>query len=62
MGVDTSDSRFYLDIIAQRVATKQNGCQWQQAYIKKHGYNFQTMLAQYLEYQQQELPIAEWRI
>lgn len=62
LGINQQDKFFYLDIIRKRLANKQNGSNWQQAYIQKNGKNFPGMLAEYLKNQYQELPISDWNL
>jgi gamma-glutamylcysteine synthetase len=62
LGVDESDSRNYLDIIARRVATGMNGSQWQREYVKKHGHDMHALTEAYLERQEQGEPVHEWTI
>lgn len=62
LGVNHGDINFYLELIKKRVANKQNGSLWQQAYIHKYGKNFPNMLEHYLKNQYSELPVSDWRL
>ncbi|MGD8711623.1 MAG: glutamate-cysteine ligase family protein [Thiohalophilus sp.] len=62
LGVDDSDSRAYLSIIEQRVASGINGSQWQRQYVNKHGRDMSALTAAYLERQQQGDPVHEWSV
>ena len=50
----------YLDIIRQRIATKQNGCQWQRHYISQHNHDFAEMTRTYLKNQNSGNPDSDW--
>ena len=62
LDINQGDRNFYLEIIKKRVANKQNGSSWQQAYIQKYGKNFQKLLEDYLKNQYQELPVSDWTL
>ncbi|MFO8023774.1 glutamate-cysteine ligase family protein [Thiohalophilus sp.] len=62
LGVSESDSRRYLDVIAQRVASGKNGARWQRDYVKQHGKDMRALTAAYLERQQQGEPVHEWSL
>jgi len=63
LGIKKKDAIFYIDeIIKPRVQQQQTGSQWQQKYIAKHGPNFHEMLHRYMENQEKDLPVHEWRI
>lgn len=62
LGINQVDRISYLDIISKRLANKQNGSNWQQAYIQKYGKNFSNMLADYLKNQYKELPVSDWNL
>ena len=61
--IKQTDIDYYLnDVILNRVKTKQNGANWQKAYINKNGYNFEGMLEQYMKYQLENLPVYQWKV
>lgn len=62
LGVAESDSRHYLAIIEQRVASGRNGARWQRDYVKQHGKDMRALTAAYLERQQQGDPVHEWSL
>lgn len=62
LSIDYHDINFYLDIIRQRNACKQNGSQWQRDYIKRHSNNFRAMTRQYLAHQKTGKPVAQWSL
>lgn len=60
LGIAEDDSHTYLDIIASRLQTGQNGAQWQRAYIEKHGSDMSALTAAYIEQQEKGNPVHEW--
>jgi hypothetical protein len=60
--IDDFDAATYLDIIRQRNATGQTGCQWQRNYIEQTGNNFNAMTTAYYQHQQTGLPVHTWEI
>lgn len=60
--VDRDDIHRYLDLIAARVRSGQNGAAWQRANVQKHGRDFFRLTADYLEHQRKALPVHEWGI
>jgi hypothetical protein len=51
----------YLDVIASRNASGQNGAAWQLAHFDRHGDLFR-LTADYLECQRSGMPVHEWPI
>jgi len=62
LGIDQADAGRYLDVIAGRVRTGQNGAAWQRAHLDAHGRDFMTLVANYLEHQRSGVPVHEWTI
>lgn len=62
LGTDEDDIDRYLDTIAARVRTGQTGAAWQRAHVERHGRDFMTLVADYLEHQRSEMPVHEWTI
>ncbi|HWS76338.1 MAG TPA: hypothetical protein VN324_14460 [Quisquiliibacterium sp.] len=62
LGIDEADADRYLDVIAARVRTGQNGAAWQRAHLEAHGRDFMTLVANYLEHQRSAMPVHEWTI
>ncbi|KTC85974.1 MULTISPECIES: hypothetical protein [Legionella] len=62
LGVSLIDSKFYLEIIEQRVKAKTNGSEWQISFIEKYGKDFHNMMGCYLDNQYEDRPISEWKL
>ncbi len=62
LGIDEDDIDRYLDVIAARVRTGQNGAAWQRAHVDAHGREFLTLVADYLEHQRSGMPVHEWPV
>lgn len=63
MGILKEDIKKYFDdVIPGRVTKKQNGAQWQRAFIQKYGPDFQTMTQKYLEHQNSGIPVHSWSL
>ncbi|PKM13568.1 MAG: glutamate--cysteine ligase [Gammaproteobacteria bacterium HGW-Gammaproteobacteria-3] len=62
LGVATSDSEDYLDIIRQRLATQRNGSLWQREFMATHPGDFTLMTRHYLKNQNSGKPVSEWTI
>lgn len=62
LGVDKAEIDFWLNIIRQRVETKQNGAMWQRAWVAQHGRDMQALAQAYLKEQNSDKPIHEWSI
>jgi gamma-glutamyl:cysteine ligase YbdK (ATP-grasp superfamily) len=60
LGVDAGDSARYLDVIAARIRSGQNGAAWQRAHAEKHGRDLPRMTADYLERQRSGRPVHQW--
>ena len=60
--IATDDVDYYLNIIDQRVVLRQNGAIWQRAFIGKYGKDFAGMLEAYVQNQNEEIPISNWKI
>jgi len=59
-GVSAGESQRWLEIVEQRVRSGVTGSAWQRAWIRRHGRDFQRMLADYLEHQRSRAPVHEW--
>jgi gamma-glutamyl:cysteine ligase YbdK (ATP-grasp superfamily) len=59
-GIDKNDTVKYLDIIRQRVKTKQTGSRWQTKFIRENCSDFTRLTQQYLENQSCGKPVHEW--
>jgi gamma-glutamyl:cysteine ligase YbdK (ATP-grasp superfamily) len=62
LGVDRDDMHRYLDLVAARVRTGQNGAAWQRAHAQKHGRDLFRLTADYLEHQRSAVPVHEWSL
>ena len=62
LGIDEEDTERYLDIVAARVRTGQNGSAWQRAHLDKHGGDCFRLTADYLEHQRTANPVHEWDV
>ncbi len=62
LGISHQDSVIYLDIIQQRVESRQNGSAWQHQFIHRHNSDFKTMTQQYLNKQQAGEPVGTWSL
>ncbi len=52
----------YLDVVASRVRSGQNGATWQRAFVDRHGRDFFRLTAAYLEHQRSAMPVHEWSV
>jgi hypothetical protein len=62
LGVDAEARDRYLDTVAARVRTGQNGAAWQRAHVGKYGRDFMRLTADYLDRQRSERPVHEWDV
>ncbi|MDX1812974.1 MAG: glutamate--cysteine ligase, partial [Gammaproteobacteria bacterium] len=62
LGIDATDSEYYLSIIEQRARSKQNGAYWQKQFVEKYGFNMHDLCEQYWQNQTSEKPVHEWKV
>ncbi|EIJ43381.1 hypothetical protein BegalDRAFT_2538 [Beggiatoa alba B18LD] len=62
LGIDKSDSEGYLQIIAERVKSCQNGAGWQRAFVTKYGRDMNALTQAYLNQQTTGLAVHQWDI
>ena len=62
LGADREDGERYLDVVATRVRTGQNGAAWQKAHAAAHGRDLFRLTADYLEHQRSAMPVHEWPV
>jgi hypothetical protein len=62
LGVSEDERDRYLDVIAARVRTGQNGAAWQRAHAARHGRDLHRLVAEYLENQRSAAPVHQWPI
>jgi hypothetical protein len=60
--LDVTDSRGYLDVIEQRVRSRQTGAVWQRRALAARGGDVYAMMAAYCEGQRSGAPVHEWDI
>ncbi len=60
-GVDDAELDHVFDgILVPRIESGQTGSQWQRAWYRDHGRNFQALTERYLELQEQGEPVHRW--
>jgi hypothetical protein len=62
LGVGEPERDRYLDVIAARLRTRQNGAAWQRAHAQRHGRDLFRLVAEYLEHQRSGMPVHEWDV
>ncbi len=62
LGIEANSAHFWLDIIRQRVVSKQNGASWQRAWVAKHGHNMEALAVAYIHHQHSGKPVHEWAL
>ncbi len=62
LGVATTESKEYLQIIEQRLEHGINGARWQRAWVEKHGRDMSGLTGAYLQRQESGDPLHEWTI
>ncbi|RUR12370.1 glutamate-cysteine ligase family protein [Legionella sp. km772] len=60
--IDKQEIDYYLSVIKSRITLKQNGATWQRKFVQRYGRDFTNLLAVYMENQDMELPVAQWKI
>lgn len=60
LGLAAGDISAYLDIIEARARTRQNGAQWQRAWVKQHGPDMEALSQAYLLQQWSGRPVHQW--
>ncbi|WP_437206235.1 glutamate--cysteine ligase [Planctomicrobium sp. SH664] len=60
--IDAADRNHYLQIIARRAETGQNGADWQQKFVRRHGRDTSALTRQYLANQKAGAPVHEWTV
>jgi hypothetical protein len=60
LGISHHDSVTYLDIIRQRIESRQTGSAWQRQFIHSQKVDFKQMTQQYLKNQQTGEPVGTW--
>ncbi len=62
LNINQSDIDTNIDIIKQRLSNRQNGANWQRAWINKNGHNMHDLTCAYREQQQNGKPVHEWDV
>lgn len=62
LGISVADSRNYLDVIRQRIASQQTGSQWQRCFIRENPGEFVEMTRVYLQRQRGGDAVAGWEL
>ncbi len=62
MDVDSDDIDHYLGIIQQRVASGQNGADWQRRWVDAHGIDMQQLSCQMMRRQYEGKPVHQWEL
>ncbi len=62
LGLDATGSTDYLDVIAQRLARRQTGADWQRRYLQARPGDFAGLTALSIEYQREDLPVHLWEL
>jgi hypothetical protein len=61
LGIEKSERTLFIDIIRQRLASQQTGCDWQRQMIQQQA-DFSKMTRSYLKHQQSYRPVGEWSL
>lgn len=62
LGCAAADIDDVLDLIGERVRTRQTGAAWQIAYAQAHGRDFSDLVATYREHQDRGAPVHQWPV
>jgi gamma-glutamyl:cysteine ligase YbdK (ATP-grasp superfamily) len=62
LGLEGRDIRHYLGVIERRVASGQNGAQWQRQFVARHGRDWGQLMQAYYQQQNSRSPVHEWEI
>jgi len=62
LGADEDDIERYMDVARSRVRSGLNGAAWQRAHVERHGRDFFSLTADYLEHQRSAMPVHEWPV
>ena len=60
LGIEGTEAKRYLGIVAGRVRCGRNGCVWQREFTERHGRDMHKLLSGYLERQSEGAPVHEW--
>jgi hypothetical protein len=60
LGIDYADRDDYLEVIEARVRGQRTGCDWQRAWVARHGADMHGLAEAYLAEQASGRPVHEW--
>ncbi len=60
LGLDPAEIEHYLAIVGARIHGRQNGADWQRAWVAEHGRDMRALTAAYAERQASGRPVHEW--
>lgn len=60
LGIDDNDANAYLDVVRQRVANQQTGCDWQRRFIQRNPGDFAGLTRLYLQRQCRGDAVSGW--
>jgi gamma-glutamyl:cysteine ligase YbdK (ATP-grasp superfamily) len=58
--IDPAERDVFLDIVKQRIRNACTGCNWQRAWVARHGRDMQALTEAYYERQQRGEPVHTW--
>jgi len=58
--IDAQDRDLYLGIVKDRIRNACTGCNWQRAWVARHGRDMQALTEAYYERQQRGEPVHNW--
>ncbi|AGA92356.1 hypothetical protein Thimo_3700 [Thioflavicoccus mobilis 8321] len=62
LGIPASERHRWLSIMAKRIAARQTGASWQQAWVARYGPQMSALLGAYLAEQDRGAPVHEWPV
>jgi gamma-glutamyl:cysteine ligase YbdK (ATP-grasp superfamily) len=62
LGIDKTEASHYLAIVAERIRSGRNGCDWQRKFTERHGRDMRALLSAYLDRQSEGAPVHEWTL
>lgn len=61
-GLSSGESTRWLDVVRQRVARRATGADWQDAWVVRHGRDFEALVDAYSQMQSGDMPVHEWSL
>jgi len=62
LGCESQLSEYYLEIINQRLQSRQTGADWQLRYLERHGQDMGALVDAYRDGQNSGIPVHEWTV